>query len=123
MIGVGVDIIALSRMRSVLEDGGEPFLAKAFTHAERRRAEEDANPLARLGMVFAAKEAVFKAFATPWIHSLSLSDIEVSDGPAGEPNVVLSGGFAALAAERRVTSVMLSLSFDGDYAIAVAALD
>jgi phosphopantetheine--protein transferase-like protein len=122
MLGLGIDIIALSRMNAVLEGGAEPFLEKAFTAAERRRAKEDTNTLARFAMVFAAKEAIFKAFAATWGDNLSLADIEVADGANGEPIAVLHGGFVDLAEKRGVGRIFLSLSFDGDFAVAVASL-
>ena len=51
-----------------------------------------------------------------------MAEIEVRDGKYGEPLPVLSGKFAELADERGVDKVLLSLSYDGEYAIAVAAL-
>ncbi len=121
-IGVGVDIISISRMRDVLETSGSVFMKKVFTTWEQQRAETHTDKVAYAAMTFAAKEAIFKTFGIGWHFGVKLTEIEVRDGQFGEPVPVLSGRFAEIAAERGVSRVLLSLSYDGDYAIAMAAL-
>lgn len=121
-IGLGVDIIAISRMRDVLETGGKVFMDKVFTSWEQERAETHPDRVAFLAMTFAAKEAIFKTFAIGWETGVQFKEIEVREGEHGEPVSVLTGRFAELASERDVSRVLLSLSYDGDYAVAVAAL-
>jgi holo-[acyl-carrier protein] synthase len=121
-IGLGVDIITLSRMKDVLDTGGKVFMDKVFTAWEQERAENHSDRVAYLAMTFAAKEAIFKTFGIGWETGVRLKEIEVRDGEHGEPIPVLTGKFAELASERDVSRVLLSLSYDGDYAVAVAAL-
>jgi phosphopantetheine--protein transferase-like protein len=121
-IGLGVDIITLSRMRDVLETGGKAFMDKAFTPYELERAEKHPDRVAYLAMTFAAKEAIFKTFGIGWETGVQFMEIEIRDGEHGEPIPVLTGRFAELASERGASHVLLSLSYDGDYAVAVATL-
>ena len=122
-IGVGVDIITISRMKNILEtDGNNAFLDKVFTSWERQRLETHPDKVAYAAMTFAAKEAIFKTFGIGWHFGVKFTEIEVRDGKYGEPEPILTGRFAELAAERGVSRVLLSLSYDGDYAVAVAAL-
>ena len=121
-IGLGVDIITISRMKDVLETGGNVFMNKVFTPWEQERAEAHPDRVAYLAMTFAAKEAIFKTFGIGWETGVQLKEIEVRDGEFGEPIPVLTGRFAELASERGVSRVLLSLSYDGDYAIGVATL-
>ena len=121
-IGLGVDIITISRMRDVLETGGKVFMDKVFTPWEQQRAETHPDRVAYLAMAFAAKEAIFKTFGIGWEIGVQFKEIEVRDGEHGEPIPVLTGRFAELASERDVSRVLLSLSYDGDYAVAVATL-
>jgi holo-[acyl-carrier protein] synthase len=121
-IGVGVDIIAISRMRAVLETSGQVFMDKVFTPWEQERAKTHPDTVAYAAMLFAAKEAIFKTFGIGWHFGVQMTEIEVQEGEYGEPIPVLTGRFAELAAERGVSRVLLSLSYDGDYAIAVATL-
>ncbi|MFH1153679.1 MAG: 4'-phosphopantetheinyl transferase superfamily protein, partial [Pseudomonadota bacterium] len=98
------------------------FVEKVFTESERRRAEIHPDPAACLAATFAAKEAIFKTFGIGWDSGVRFREIEVREGENGEPVPVLSGRFAELAAEYGVSRVLLSISWDGDYAVAVAAL-
>ena len=121
-IGVGVDIITLSRMRDILETSGKVFMDKVFTPWEQGRAETHPDRIAYLAMTFAAKEAIFKTFGIGWETGVQFKEIEVQEGERGEPIPVLTGRFAELASERDASRVLLSLSYDGDYAVAVATL-
>jgi holo-[acyl-carrier protein] synthase len=121
-LGVGVDIIAISRMKTILETSGSSFMRKVFTPWEQQRAETHPDKVAYAAMTFAAKEAIFKTFGIGWHYGVKFNEIEVQEGKFGEPLPVLSGRFAEIAAERGVSKVLLSLSYDGDYAIAVATL-
>ena len=121
-LGVGVDIIAISRMKDVLETSGKVFMKKVFTPYEQERAEAHPDKVAYAAMTFAAKEAIFKTFGIGWHFGVQFNEIEVRDGKFGEPIPVLTGRFAEIAAERGVSRVLLSLSYDGDYAVAMATL-
>jgi len=122
-LGAGVDIIAISRMSQILEgSGGDAFTQKVFTAAEIVRANAHPEPVTYLAKAFAAKEAVFKTFGIAGTPDVRLTDIEICEGEVGEPVAVLHGYFAGLAKQRNVSKVLLSVSYDGDYAIAMAVL-
>jgi holo-[acyl-carrier protein] synthase len=122
-LGVGVDIIAISRMRDILDGPGkQAFLRKVYTTGETQRAEAHSDSVVYYAKTFAAKEAIFKTFGIDWDTGVQFNEIDVQDGEFGEPLPVLSGRFAEIAAERKVEKVLLSLSYDGDYAIAMAVL-
>jgi holo-[acyl-carrier protein] synthase len=121
-MGIGVDIIAISRMRDILETTGKVFMDKVFTPYEQQRSEVRSDRVAYLAMTFAAKEAIFKTFGISWETGVQFKEIEVQDGEWGEPVPYLTGRFAELTVEKGASRVLLSLSFDGDYAIAVATL-
>jgi holo-[acyl-carrier protein] synthase len=122
VLGVGVDIVSISRVKDAVETAGKVFLDKVFTAQEQQRAETHADPVAYLAMVFAGKEAIFKTFALSWETGVQLTEIEVKHGEFGEPTPILAGKFAELASQRGAAEVLLSLSYDGDYAVAVATL-
>ena len=121
-LGVGVDIIAISRMKDILEQSGKSFINKVFTTWEKQRLELHPDKVAYAAMLFAGKEAIFKTFGIGWGHGIQLNEIEIHDGRYGEPIPILSGRFAEIATEKGVSRVHVSLSYDGDYAIAMAAL-
>ena len=122
-LGAGVDIIAVSRMRQVLENpGSKAFIRKVYTAEEVRRSELKEDSVSFLARIFAAKEAVFKTFGIAASEQVQLREVEIREGKFGQPEVVLTGYFAELARERRVEKVLLSISYDGEYAIAMAVL-
>jgi holo-[acyl-carrier protein] synthase len=114
MLAVGTDLVRISRFH----DRGEAFLRRCFTPAE---IELCAGQAQRLAGRWAAKEAVLKALGVG-IGEVPLTDIEVTRAASGAPVLSLSG--AAQTAAGDLTRWHLSLSHDGDYAVAfVVATD
>ena len=122
LLGIGVDIIAISRMAEILARTGDVFLDRVFTSEEKQAGENHPHPAAYYAARFAAKEAIFKLFCTSWENGLDMLEIEISQGRSGQPIVRLSGRFQQLAEEKGSAGVLLSLSSDDDKAIAFAAL-
>jgi phosphopantetheine--protein transferase-like protein len=121
-LGIGVDIVCISTARDALEEDDSAFVRRVFTDRERERAKNHPDRVAYLAMTFAAKEAIFKTFGIGWESGVRLNEIEVRDGEWGEPIPYLTGKFDEIARERGLSRVLLSLSCDGDYAIAMATL-
>jgi holo-[acyl-carrier protein] synthase len=118
VIGVGTDILSMQRFGDLLGADGEAFVRRVFTAAERRQAALSPDEKAYLATRFAGKEAVFKCFG---IHgNVRLGDIEVLDGETGQPYVTLFGSFVGMAREKGITEILISLSYENDYAIALA---
>jgi holo-[acyl-carrier protein] synthase len=122
MIGVGTDLVRIPRIAEAIERSGDVFLKKVFTRREIEKALPH-DRAAYFAMRFAAKEAVLKALSVGWASGVEGTDIEVDDGGLGEPIVTLSGAVRDMATQRGVRKVLLSLSYDGDYAVAVAILE
>ena len=120
--GIGVDIISISRIKNAVDNSGKIFLDEVYTEWEQQRAKSHSDPIAYFAMTFAAKEAIFKCFSIGWETGVKLTEIEVRDGECGEPIPVLKGKFAQLACERGITRVLLSLSYDTEYAVGTANL-
>ncbi|MGE5561566.1 MAG: holo-ACP synthase [Chloroflexota bacterium] len=115
MVGaVGVDLCKVIRIEEALARFGPRFLKRCFTPSERAYCGADA---VRLAARFAAKEAVSKALGTG-LRGLSWQDIEIENDAAGRPSVRLHGPAADRAAGQGIVRLEISLSHDGDYAIA-----
>lgn len=122
VLGIGVDIISISRVKNVVENSGRAFLRKAFTPLEQQHAESHPDTITYYAMIFAAKEAIFKCFGISWETGVKLTEIEIRKGKFGEPIPVLTGTFAGLAQQRGSSKVLLSLSYETKYAVATATL-
>ncbi|PKQ37895.1 MAG: holo-[acyl-carrier-protein] synthase [Actinobacteria bacterium HGW-Actinobacteria-1] len=120
MIGVGTDIVEISRIGQGVETGGDVFLDKTFTAAEQEAAGRHALPVSFYAKCFAAKEAVFKTLDTDWDSGIELHEIEILERDSGQPYVVLHGHAKRIADAAGATSIALSVSYDGEYAIAFA---
>jgi holo-[acyl-carrier protein] synthase len=125
VLGVGVDLVHVPAFADQLDRPGSEF-DRVFTPGERRDANGRATEAARhLAARWAAKEAVVKAWSAS-LHGLppvmgeeALHLIEVVTDAWGRPRVRLHG---EVAKHLDGCSVEVSLSHDGDYAIAYAVL-
>lgn len=122
VIGVGADIIEVSRVRGVLERHPERFLGRVFTDEEREYCMGMANPYPHLAARFAAKEAVSKAFTTGIGKELGWKSIGVRRGVRGEPHIVLDAQGEALLQHVGGSRVLITLSHTENYGHAVALL-
>jgi holo-[acyl-carrier protein] synthase len=120
LLGIGTDILLIDRVRRSLDSPS--FVRKTFTEMETRLAESRPDPGNYYAKVFAAKEAVFKCFGVTADSLGSWRDIEIIDSDERQPEVSLHGPLASTAASLGVERVLLSLSYDTEYAVAFAAL-
>jgi len=118
-VRAGVDIVQISRIDESLRSFGERFVQRLFTADEIAYAGSQPELAAqRYAARFAAKEAALKAFDLT--HTgINWRDIEVVREPQGACHLQLHGKAARLAAPLQGGGTSLSLSHDGDYAIAV----
>jgi len=117
--GVGNDIVSVERIRKLLETDASLFINKVFTCREREDAGRHPVPLMYYSSRFSAKEAVFKCLRSD--IDLRLNEIEIVSDDAGRPSAVLYGRVLELAAEKNITRIDLSISYDTGYAAAFAA--
>ena len=117
IIGIGTDIITISRIARLMDRYGDIFLARVFTPEERRPNA----PAAHYAKRFAAKEALLKAIGTGLRSGMSWQDMTVTKTPLGQPFLTVTGGVAkALPPGARLH---LSLSDDGDLAMAFVVVE
>lgn len=122
VLGVGVDLVDVVRIREMHERHGERCLEKIFTKAEQEYCLAMRNPYPSLAARFAAKEALSKAFGTGIGRDFGLLTLGVEKGEGGEPIAVLDEQGQALLAKRGGTGVLLSLSHTATQAIAFAVM-
>ena len=125
MIRLGTDIVYIPRIQAAINRFGDRFLQRVYTLAEQHDCgygDAASRPsVERLAGRWAAKEAVAKALGTGW-QGVGYTDIEIHRQPSGAPTVHLHKGAAAQVATWGESQWQLSLSHDGNYAIATALL-
>ncbi len=119
ILGLGTDLVAVPRVEEVLSRHRERFLDRVFTPAEQAECLGRARPARHLAARLAAKEAAMKALGTGWGLGVRWQDVEVHSGVSSRPTIHLAGVARQRAEARGIRQAMVSLSHDGDYAIAV----
>jgi len=122
LIGIGIDVVEVSRIKSSLDEFDGRFQTKIFTEAERDYCAKQKRPELHFAGRFAAKEAIAKAFGTGIGKDIGWLDMEIIRRPSGEPEVKLSGSAAEYATKRGVQQVMVSLTHAKHYAAANAVI-
>jgi len=123
IVGTGIDITEVQRIREAIERYGERFLKRVFTEGEIQYCESKANRVERYAARFAAKEAGMKAIGTGWNHGVRWRDIEVARKPGGRPTLMLHGKAAEFAAKLGATNIALSLTHTQEEAMAQVILE
>lgn len=123
ILGVGVDLEEVERLKAAIERHGRRFLERVFTSGEIAYVERAANRFERYAARFAAKEAAMKAIGTGWAEGVRWSDIEIVNSESGRPEMKLSGKAAEIAAALGCRAVHVSLSHTRRMAIAQVVLE
>ena len=123
ILGLGIDIIEVGRIRESHQKFGERFTKRVLRPDEIAYCLQHRDPAPFLAARFAAKEAVSKAFGTGIGSALGWQDIEVRRRDSGEPYVVLHDKGQALFAARQAARLLISLSHTQNYASAIAILE
>ncbi len=116
--GIGIDLIEVERIRRAINRRPVGFRRRVFTPAEWEYCNRGGSiDHAALAARFAAKEAVFKALGCGW-RQIPWREVEVQKGALGEPLVRLGPRAQALAREKGIEEILISLSHTREYAVA-----
>jgi holo-[acyl-carrier protein] synthase len=118
IIGTGIDIVSVERVRKLVDSGGDRFKDRCFAPGEIAYCEAKAKPFLHYAARLAAKEATVKALRLEWDGPPAWKDIEVAVAPSGAPSLALAGAPRATAERLGVVAFHLSLSHCDEYATA-----
>ena len=118
--GIGADLTDRRRIQRAYDRFGDRFVAKVLCAPEITvfQSMRDGKRVAHLAKQFAGKEAVVKALGTGFSQGIALHQIEITRRPTGAPAVNLEGRALARATELGISTWSISISDDGDYALA-----
>lgn len=122
ILGTGVDIVEVFRMRDAINKWGNSFLAKIFTPKEINYSNSRRFSFQHFAARFAAKEAVVKAFGDPRKNPIRWTEIEVLNDEEGKPVIEFHRDALKVKKKKRVDDVIISMSHSKNYAIANAIL-
>lgn len=95
IIGLGEDLVEISRIEKLMDSKGDHFLEKCFTPKEIEKANDHPSKdrkVAYFAKRFAAKEACLKALGTGMREGLAWHDMEVGNDELGRPILTVTGG-------------------------------
>lgn len=111
VIGTGIDITEVRRLRRAAEKWGDDFLCRVFTKTELQNAKTRGSLYQHLAGRFAGKEAIFKAAGN---KELSWKDVEILNDQEGKPYCKILNG------KGNKIDVYISISHVKTYAVASA---
>lgn len=123
IVGTGIDLVDVGRVRRLLARHGERALRRFFTDDEAGLCHRTADPGQCFAARLAAKEAALKAFATGRARGIRWRDVEVVRNQSGTPGLRFHGAAATRARELRADRTWLSLSHERGQACAVVVLE
>jgi holo-[acyl-carrier-protein] synthase len=123
VMGVGVDIVEVKRMRRLREKYGERFLNKIFTDVEILTCLQSKRIDEMFAGRFAAKEAVMKALRAGLFEGVNFKEIEISGGVNKPPTIKLHAHAVRAAIRAGATKFSLSLTHERDFAVAVVIVE
>jgi len=118
IVGMGIDVAEVDRVKAAIERHGETFLRRVYTERERAYCERFKNKYERYAGRFAAKEATMKALGTGWSRGVRWVDVEVVRQSGGRPTISLYGEAAKIADVLGVQRVALSITHTSAQAFA-----
>jgi len=111
ILGIGVDITEVNRLKKAVEKWGDDFLNRIFTEQELINAKTRGILYQHLAGRFAAKEAVFKALG---VKELNFKDVQILNDKEGKPTCQI------LNSRAKGLDVIVSISHVKNYAVANA---
>lgn len=123
IVGTGVDLERVDRIRAAIERHGRRFLERVFTANEIAYVDGRKHRSEGYAARFAAKEAAMKALGTGWDNGVRWVDVEIVREDKGRPALRFHGRAAEIAAELGCRCANVSLSHTRDHAIAQVILE
>lgn len=120
IIGIGIDIIEIDRIKESVNKFGDAFLNKIYTQNELDYCLAKFNKYQHLAARFAAKEAIYKALSGTWHKVASWRNIEITNEKNGLPVVNFSGKLKDYLSTDK--EIKISISHSDNYVACVALI-
>ena len=118
IVGMGIDLEEVERVKGAIERQGERFLQRIYTDKERAYCEQFKDKYERYAGRFAVKEAAMKALGTGWSRGVRWVDVEVVRHRGGRPTLVLKGEAKKIADAMGVKNIAVSITHTAEQAFA-----
>ena len=123
IIGIGIDLIEVPRIREIHKRHAERFVNRILTPAERAYVLRHADPSERLAGRWASKEAALKALGTGLADGIRWQDVEILPDEKGKPILLLHARAATRAAELGANTFHVTITHGQGIAFAQVILE
>lgn len=123
IIGIGIDLMEVERMKKAIERHKDTFKQCVFSDEEQKYCEKDVHLFQHYAARFAAKEAFTKAIGTGQQQGVVLRNIVVKNGGNGNPEIYLEGRAKEVYEQIGGKKIHLNLSHTEQYAVAVVVIE
>jgi len=123
IIGVGIDIVEVERIKKAWDAHGDRFLNRILTDAEKAYCLKFTDAALEIAGRFAAKEAFSKAIFTGMAQGVHWRDIEITNDPSGAPRMTIKGKAAEHATHLGGNRLHVSISHTHQHAAAVVIVE
>ena len=120
IVGMGIDVCSIERMRRALERHGDRFFSRICSEAERKDLSGRDVATALAGR-FAVKEAFAKAL--DGARGVGWHEVEVRREPSGKPTLTLHGNATAMVEKFGANKWHVSITHDAGVAVAIVILE
>lgn len=121
VLGIGIDIIEIERIKKSIDNFGDTFLDKIYTKTELDYCLPKANKYQHFAARFAAKEAIAKALSYSGENGFSWKDIEIYNERNGMPKVKLFNKMDRILGEDK--QIHITMSHSENYVTCFALLE
>ena len=90
ILGTGIDLLKVSRIKKLLDNYGDIFVKKVFSEYEIKKNKNITLKVSKLAKAFSTKEAFVKALGTGFTKEISFKDISLKNEERGKPIIDLS---------------------------------
>ncbi|MBF0382268.1 MAG: holo-ACP synthase [Magnetococcales bacterium] len=123
IIGVGTDLVEISRLQNSIDRFGQRFIDRIFSPIEHDYCIARSDLASCLAKRFAAKEAFVKALGTGMREGVWFRDVTVTNNCYGSPSILISGQAAKRLEKMEPFNIHLSLSDEGGFAQAFVIIE
>ncbi len=114
---IGIDLIKVERIKKFIDRFGNRGLQRFLSQYEIELCQ---NNIKRIAGYWAVKEAISKALGVGIGSEFSFHDVEISKTIKGSPVAILNQN---IIQKFSIKNIAISITHDGDYAIAVATIN
>lgn len=122
IVGIGIDIIEVDRVRQQLKDD-EKIKYSLFSNDEIEYCNSKITWAQSYAGKFAAKEALLKALGTGLRSNMKYTDIEIKNNDSGQPNISVKAEVANVCDKLKIDRILVSISHIKDIATAMVIIE